>query len=93
MGLQTAPDVFLFPQVIPTVDNPEPPVHTLDTLKLPKLILDLFGIQSTALLRHVWEVHVKMVNLQDGRLRREVQVWHQGRVISASKSRVWRPED
>src|SRR5205823_5144059 len=45
MGLATAPDVFLFPQSIPTEDDPEPPVHTLEGLRLPTLVLDLFNIQ------------------------------------------------
>ena len=92
MGLQTAPDVFLFPQRMPTVDDPAPPVHTLDTLKLPRLILDLFGVQPAELHRHIWEVYVRILSLPDGRLRREVQVWYQGRMISQSRSRLWSPE-
>lgn len=92
MGLLTAPDVFLFPQRVPTVDDPEPPVHTLDTLRLPKLILELFGIPSAELSNHIWQVQVRVENLPDDRLRREVQVWYQGHIISHSRSRPWRAD-
>lgn len=92
MGLLTAPDVFLFPQRVPTADDPEPPVHTLDTLKLPGLILELFGIAPADVSRHVWQVQVSIVTLLDGRLRRDVQVWYQGQVISRSRSRAWRED-
>ena len=44
IGLHAAPDVFLFPRRIPSIDGPEPPIHTLDDLKLPGLILDLFEV-------------------------------------------------
>ena len=58
MGLRTAPDVFLFPQHIPQVRDPEPPVHTLETLRLPGLVLDLFGVPKHSRWKHVWTVHV-----------------------------------
>jgi hypothetical protein len=91
IGLRVAPDVFLFPQRVPSLDDPEPPVHTLDTLRLPTMILELFGVNATTRDKHIWEVHVRTVELSDGRLRREVQVWHQGKVVDQSKSRAWRP--
>jgi len=90
IGLRAAPDLFLFPQRIPSPDDPEPPVHTLDTLRLPRLIMALFNVGPAAQDRHVWEVHVKIVDMPDGRFRREVQVWHQGRIVGESKSRPWR---
>jgi len=90
IGLRAAPELFLFPQRIPSPDDPEPPVHTLDTLRLPRLIMALFNVGPAAQDRHVWEVHVKIVDMPDGRFRREVQVWHQGRIVGESKSRPWR---
>lgn len=90
VGLETAPDVFLFPQRIPSRDEPEPPIHSLDTLRLPRLILSLFGVRSREQHRHIWEVHVKVIELPDARLQRIVQVIHQGRVVDQSKSRSWR---
>jgi hypothetical protein len=90
-GFQTAPDIFLFPQRIPSLDEPEPPTHTLHTLRLPELILELFGIPGNEQDTHVWTVHVKIVELSGGRLQREVQVLHLGNVVDRSVSRPWRP--
>jgi hypothetical protein len=90
MGLQTAPDVFLFPQRIPLPDDPEPPVHNLNTLTLPRLILELFGIKNAERQRHIWEVHVKLVERPDRRLQRLVHVWHEGQMVGESSSRSWR---
>lgn len=91
IGLGAAPDVFLFPHRVPSLDDPDPPVHTLDTLRLPRMILELFGVDTTAQDKHIWEIHVKVVELPNGRLRREVQVWHQREVVGESRSRPWRP--
>jgi hypothetical protein len=88
-GLTTSPDVFLFPQRVPSLDDPEPPVHTLDTLKLPKLILDLFGVVTSDYNRHLWEVQVKIFEAGKERLRREINVWHQGALVDRSVSRPW----
>jgi len=91
IGLRTAPDVFLFPQRVPSLEDPEPPVHTLDTTRLPRLVLELFNVQQTECARHLWEVHVRVTELSDGRVRRIVRVLHQGRKVDESVSRPWRP--
>jgi len=90
-GLNTAPDVFLFPRRVPTLDDPEPPVHTPDTLKLPWIILGLFGVEADERDQHVWEVHVRVVEEKKGQLRRFVQVTHQGKVVDESRGRPWLP--
>lgn len=89
IGLKAAPDIFLFPQHNPSIDNPAPSVHSLDTLKLPRLILELFGVPVETQDRHVWEVHVKFIELPNRRFQRMVQVKHQGRVVDESVSRAW----
>lgn len=91
IGLQAAPDIFLLPQGIPSLENPEPPVHSLDTLKLPALILDLFGVEVAKRDKHIWQVYVKVTELPDRRLQRVVQIVHQGQMVSESTSRAWRP--
>ncbi len=93
IGFNAAPDVFLFPQRIPSLDDPEPPPHTLTTVKLASLILDLFSVDAEAQAYHVWEVHVRLVELPEQRARRDVEVWHRGELVDASKSRTWRIED
>lgn len=90
IAFETAPDVFLFPQRIPSLDDPEPPTHTLSSLRLPKLILALFGVSENDQISHTWKVHVRLIRLSDTRLQREVQVLHQGRVVDRSLSRPWR---
>ena len=91
IGLKAAPDVFLFPQRIPSLEDPEPPVHTLETLKLPHLILKLFGVKKKEFERHVWRVRVKVIELEDGRFQRIVEVFYKDKVIDQSTSRAWRP--
>lgn len=93
LGLLTAPDVFLLPQRIPSLAEPEPPAHTLDTLKLPKLILDLFGIAPHDRPKHVWQVYVKVFAMPDGRMRRQVRILHQDEIVDESISRPWTPRN
>ena len=90
-GLLTAPDIFLLPQRIPSLREPEPPVHSLDTLKLPRVVLDLFQVGSKDRKRHIWEVHVKVIKLSKNSLQRLTEVWHEGQKVSESRSRTWRP--
>ncbi len=92
VGLRTAPDIFLFPQRIPTLSEPVPPVHSLETLSLPGAILKLFDVPDELLSRHLWEVHVSLVDIADGAVRRVVQVRHEGQTIFEGYSRGWRPE-
>jgi hypothetical protein len=89
-GLKTAPDVFLFPRTIPSLDNPEPPVHTLGNLKLPNAILQLFGVSGKEQAKHVWEVHVKVTQIPGNRVKRMIRVTHQGNTVDESTSRSWR---
>jgi hypothetical protein len=89
-GLLTAPDVFLFPQRIPSVDDPEPSVHTLDMLKLPSIILDLFGVPLETRPMHVWEVHVRIVNLDSGKLQHAIEITHHGDIVDQGKARPWK---
>lgn len=89
IGLNAAPDIFLMPQRIPTVQDPNPGVHTIDMLKVPKLILNEYGITDEEFAPHLWEVHVRVVRLSADKYRRVVEVRHQNRVVSTSPSRSW----
>lgn len=99
IGLQTAPDVFLFPQRRPVFipekpehHDPIPPVHTLDTLKLPTLILDLFGVKKLERNKHIWQIQVEIEALEDGRQCRITKVLHQGKIVTQNRSRAWDPQ-
>lgn len=89
IGLETAPDVFLFPQRPPSPEDPNPPVHTLETLRMPRLLLRLFGI-TKSVMDHVWEVHVRIVDMGSGNFQRLIEVIHKGKVVDSAKSRPWR---
>ncbi len=82
-----APDVFLFPQRIPCSSEPTPPVHTLETLRLPRLVLGLFGVEEEKMGRHIWQVQVRFLRARNGRTAREVKVFHEGRVVATGGSR------
>jgi hypothetical protein len=90
IGLKTAPDIFLFPQSVPTLELPEPPIHTLQTLRLPLMILEIFGVSPANYENHIWQVQVKLEVLQTNHLRRIVSVYHKGKIIDESISRTWR---
>jgi hypothetical protein len=92
VGLRGAPDIFLLPRRLPTRDDPYPPAHDLSKLRLPSLILDIFGVPPDEYHRHVWEVHVVIKQLPDGRLRRHVRVLHEGIQVDETRSKAWRPE-
>lgn len=90
-GHLVAPDIFLFPQRVPTINDPEPPVHTLETLKLPKIILDIFNVPPEEYLNHVWGVKVRLIRSENGKLKREVKILHSGIIVDESVSRPWKP--
>lgn len=92
IGLRAAPDIFLFPEHIPSLDDPEPPIHTLNSLRLSGLILELFDVAPAEQHKHIWEVHVKVVQLPNNDLQRVVQVKHQDEVVDESTSRPWRSQ-
>lgn len=90
IGLRAMPDIFFFPQRIPTLEDPEPPVHTLDTLKLPSLMLELFSVLASEQSKHIWEVQVRLKKLEKQKFQRMVVVKHQGEIVDESGSRSWR---
>jgi hypothetical protein len=86
-----APDIFLFPQRVPTLKDPRPPVHTLKTLRLPSLILDFFEVSSRNYEKHLWEVQVEVLKktTQRGiRTMRRTTVYHQGNKLGERESYV-----
>lgn len=91
IGLKSAPDVFLFPEKVPTMNSPKPPVHKLNSLRLPELVLDLFGVAKHDIKFHVWEVEIEIIQHASNMIRREVRIVHQGKIVDKSTSRPWKP--
>ncbi len=85
-----APDFFFFPQRAPTPNAPHPPVHTLDTLRFPVRLLTALNVPREEWPRHLWSVDVELLTLPQGRFRRRVQVWHEGKLVDETLSRAWR---
>lgn len=90
IGLNAAPDIFLFPKTIPSAKNPNPPIHSLKTLKLPKIILQLFHIGQSEMDDHLWKVNVEIVALPNNKMRRIIRVFHKDNIVDESISRSWR---
>lgn len=85
-----APDIFLLPRHAPTDDNPSPATHTLTSIRLPTMILDLFGVRANDYAKHIWEVKVETDIRQRARgaprrIRRTTMV-HQGQVVHTSET-------
>jgi len=80
-----APDIFLFPRHAPTEDNPQPAAHTLQSLRLPIMILDAYEVAPADYLRHVWEVCIatEVCQVKRGAPRRirRTTILHQGLVV------------
>lgn len=86
-----APDIFLFPQRVPSLDDPNPPVHTIDTLRLPRMILNLFGVRPRDYSKHLWEVHVEIftkTTRHGERTARRTTISHQSQKLGERESYV-----
>lgn len=90
IGLSAAPDIFLFPEHIPTLDDPDPPVNSFEMLKMPKKVLSLFDADQDAKDDHIWEVHVSLEKVSKDRIQRRVKILHKRDLVDESKSRAWR---
>jgi hypothetical protein len=89
VNISPAPDIFLMPRRIPTIEDPGPPIHTLETLRFPRLLLQAFDVAEDEYESHIWQVHVSIEALENMRLRRVVRVIHHGEIVSENKSRPW----
>ncbi len=89
MEPRTAPDVFLFPESVPSATNPEPKVHSIDSLKLPMRVLQAYQVESSDIHRHTWEVQVRFHQTVTGQSQYATKVIHQGQVLKESLSKAW----
>lgn len=80
-GLETAPDVFLFPRRIPSLEDSDPPPHDETTLKLPFQILSLYGVAPSDYPKHVWQVHIRIFVDSAGRKKRETSVFRLDKLL------------
>jgi hypothetical protein len=82
-----APDVFLMPSEQPTPQQPNPKTHTLDSLYLPSMILNSFGVKTEDRENHVWTVQIQLilvVKKKKEAYRRRTRILHKGTVMVES---------
>lgn len=89
---QVAPDIFLFPRHAPTEDEPNPATHTLESLRLPRMILESMGVAPEDFSRHVWEVRIAL-DRREPRAQRPVRIRrttiiHQGQPVFTGEVNV-----
>jgi len=89
MGLKTAPDIFLLPKNIPTLQEPNPDVFRIDELYLPRYILDLFDVSTEELFKHIWNIHVSLLRTDKGKYKRHVRIVHQQHIVEEWSSKSW----
>lgn len=80
-SLGVAPDIFLLPRRVPTPDDPDPPLHSQETLRLPFALLEAHDVPEASFAIHVFEIHIRLLERAGGRWRPEVRVWRLGREI------------
>ncbi len=85
-----APDVFVLPRRPPNLDDePAPPLHDRQSLRLPFLILEEFGFTLPVdQARHVWEVSLRVFQDGGGRNRREVRMAQSGELVALRTARL-----
>lgn len=85
-----APDIFLLPRHAPTEDNPSPPAHTLSSIRLPHMILELFGVSPQDHAKHVWDVRIEISTRlgRRGKPRRirRTTILHQQQIVHTSEA-------
>jgi hypothetical protein len=82
-----APDVFLMPLERPTPQQPSPRTHSLESLYLPGMILDILGVTAANRPKHVWSVEIHLVSVEKGGKRvymRRTRILHRGAVMEES---------
>ena len=83
--LGVAPDIFLLPQTIPSKENPNPPPHNLDTLRLPARILEAHGVASSRFEEHIWQVTIGLTQ-GETHMVRETKVFHKGHLLEVRRT-------
>lgn len=87
--LGVAPDIFLFPSTVSSATN------TFDSLRLPRLMLELFGVPESRWSDHIWEVRYGFANSPPDQLELlpaqaitdTVTIWHKGLQVDRFKSK------
>ncbi len=86
--LGVAPDIFLMPQAIPSLENPKPPSHDLNTTELPRKILIAHGVAPNDFEEHIWQVTIEITKDRRGNILRQPKVFHKGKLVESRPPRI-----
>lgn len=84
---QISPDIFLMPRERPTPQQPSPRTHSPESLYLPGMILDIFGVSRRDHAKHIWSVEIHLVSrTKHGKqvYMRRTRILHQNKVVEES---------
>jgi hypothetical protein len=84
---EIAPDIFLMPRERPTPQQPSPGTHSLESLYLPRMVLDTFGVKAYNRPKHIWSVEVHLVSVTKGDKQvymRQTRILHRDSVVEES---------
>ena len=84
---QIAPDLFLMPRERPTPQQPSPGTHSLESLYLPRMVLDIFGVAPDNRPKHIWSVEVHLISVARGHkqvYKRQTRILYRGTVVEES---------
>ncbi|MGH9325845.1 MAG: hypothetical protein ACRD2B_04050 [Terriglobia bacterium] len=84
---QISPDVFLMPRERPTPQQPFPRTHSPESLYLPEMVLDIFGVSRRDHPKHIWLVEIHLVSVtKRGKqvYMRRTRILHRNKVVEES---------
>jgi hypothetical protein len=84
---EIAPDIFLMPREQPTPQQPSPETHSIESLYLPGMILNSFGVKAEDREKHIWfvQIHLVSVTKRKGQVyQRRTRILHMGNVMEES---------
>jgi hypothetical protein len=91
IGANAAPDIFIFPKMIPSLDDPEPPLYNICELEFPSLVLNYYDVPDYS--KHTWGVSITIetyVNTKrENKTRRITRVYQNKKLKKEFKSRGW----
>ncbi len=84
---QIAPDIFLMPRERPTPQQPSPRTHSPESLYLPGMVLDIFGVAPRDRPKHIWSVEIHLISVtKHGKqfYMRRTRILHRNKVVEES---------
>ncbi len=88
---EISPDIFLMPRERPTPQQPRPRTHSAESLYLPGMVLDIFGVSPRDRAKHIWSVEIHLISVtKHGKevYMRRTRIVHRDKVMEESLTRA-----